>query len=147
VPFIHCARYVVIGDSARQPATASEDKTGNGIHLGSKKTLYYALGQTHEFEVMKRAVEISIRLRKVTGHSGEVAPPQTNERRDIKRPALRKDNSSKLIGEPFGMSGLKEQREQMGVITVRTEPQGGKEMMITDITSTALGKEEMAVSL
>jgi hypothetical protein len=33
------------------------------------------------------------------------------------------------------------------VITVRTEPQGRKARLITDITSTALGEEEMVVYL
>jgi hypothetical protein len=35
------------------------------LHLGSKETFYETLGQTHELDVVKRAIEISIGMRKV----------------------------------------------------------------------------------
>jgi hypothetical protein len=41
----------------------------------------------------------------------------------------------------------REQREQLGVITVRTEPQAREARLITDITSIALGKVEITARL
>jgi hypothetical protein len=37
----------------------------------------------------------------------------------------------------------REQREQLGVIAVRTEPRARMARLITEVTSTALGKEEI----
>jgi hypothetical protein len=49
MPFLHCARDVFVGDLARQLVMASEGKAGDKeLCLGSKKTIYEALGQTLE---------------------------------------------------------------------------------------------------
>jgi hypothetical protein len=52
-----------------------------------------------------------------------------------------------LSGNRSGKAALRrEQREQLESITMRIEPRGRKARLITDVTSTALGKE-MAVRL
>jgi hypothetical protein len=50
-----------------QPATASEEEAGdrNCVRLGIVKILHEALGQTLLLEVVKRVVDISIKLRKM----------------------------------------------------------------------------------
>jgi hypothetical protein len=37
---MHCAKYVVVGDSARQLATASEDETGNRSYVWEARRHY-----------------------------------------------------------------------------------------------------------
>jgi hypothetical protein len=58
-------------------------------------------------------------------------------------------DSSELRGrEPLGKRGHKgEQREPFRVMILRTEPRARKTRPITDVASTALGKEEMMVRL
>jgi hypothetical protein len=86
MPFLHCARDIVIDDLARHPETASEDEAGYRsyeLRLGSKKTLYEALRQTHELEAVKRIVGYSSGPQEVTGHCGGVGRLR-NGRRDSK---------------------------------------------------------------
>jgi hypothetical protein len=86
------------------------------LSLGSKKTFYEALEQTHELEVVKRAVGISIGLRKVSDWTLWKGRPPRNERRDVQSTALGKEQRrwwytsacSHLIRELLGTSGMKE---------------------------------------
>jgi hypothetical protein len=55
-------------------STWGPGKTTDANRGRSRTTLYEALGQTLELEVVKRAAEISIGLRKVTGHCVGVVP-------------------------------------------------------------------------
>jgi hypothetical protein len=81
--------------------------------MGSNKTFYEALGQTHEFEVMKRAVDLRLGCGKwVTGYCGVVGPLRNETRGQL--PEKNEDG-----GTP-GPAG------SWGIITVRTEPWGGR---------------------
>jgi hypothetical protein len=77
VPFLHCGRDVSVRDLARQPATVSEDEAGD------RNYVFEALVQAVQLEVVKRAVGISIELRKVkvSGHCEGVGPLRNERKR------------------------------------------------------------------
>jgi hypothetical protein len=109
VPFLHCARVGVVGDMAGQPTTASEDKAGDSSYV------WNGLGQSLELEVVKRAVEISIGLRKVSDWTLWRAwlPPKRKERRRKHVPRKRRNG-----GAPVGYSGRIALRREHCMYTV-----------------------------
>jgi hypothetical protein len=80
----------------RQAAAVSEDEAGGRrqeTSLGRVKTLYEALGQTLELEVVKLAVGVSIRLRKMCDWTlwRGWPPPKLNKRRQKHSPRKRRN--------------------------------------------------------
>jgi hypothetical protein len=121
------------------------------LRVGSKKIFHEAFGKIHELEVVKRAVRISVELRKVSDWILWRCrpPPKRKKRRQKHSPRKRLWwwyiwTGSQLIREPLGTSGLKEgEARAVGeYFSVRSEPGGRIARPITDVTSTALGKKK-----
>jgi hypothetical protein len=95
---------------------------GRELRLGSKETFSEALGQTHELEVVKRAVGLRLGCGEwVTGHVEGSAPSETKETSKA-QPSEKNEDDGGTPGPPrtlsrngSGRAALrKEQREQLG---------------------------------
>jgi hypothetical protein len=71
-------------------AVIQQRHMGPRSEIGVMSGKQVALGQTHELEVVKRAVRISIGLGKATGHcGGNRSPPKRKKRRQKHSPQKR----------------------------------------------------------
>jgi hypothetical protein len=120
--------------------------------LGSKKTLYKALGQTHELEVVKRKVVISIGLRKISDWRLQRGRPALKQKKRRPKHSPRKRTEMMVVHldrlAPY--QGTAQEGESSGscwrVITEKDDTRGRRARPSTDVTSAALVKE-MAVRL